>query len=147
MPGNSTNFAPERKAPWHVWVVGIVALLWNGAGAYTIMMAQAGRLPSLSADEAAYYAAQPLWFVIVTDIALTAAIAAAVALLFRSRIAVWLFAISLVAIFISDVYDLAAGSSRMLVNAGAIIVTIFIFVIAILELVYASAMKRRGVLR
>jgi len=54
---------PERKAPWHLWLVAIVALLWNGAGAYTIMMAQAGRLYDLEPGEAAYYAAQPVWFV------------------------------------------------------------------------------------
>jgi hypothetical protein len=27
-----------RKMPWHIWVVGILTLLWNGSGAYTIMM-------------------------------------------------------------------------------------------------------------
>lgn len=38
----STLSPPRRKTPWHVWVVGALALLWNGAGAYTIMMAQVG---------------------------------------------------------------------------------------------------------
>ena len=135
------------KRPWHLWTVGILALLWNAAGAYTILMAQAGRLADLSADEAAYYAAQPLWFVVATDIALFGAILAAIALLARSRVAVWLFGISLVAIVVTDVYDLAAGTSRMLANTGALVVTIFILVIAILELVYARAMKGRRLLR
>jgi len=49
---------PGRRTPWHLWVVAILTLIWNGSGAYTIMMAQAGRLPNLAADEAAYYAAQ-----------------------------------------------------------------------------------------
>jgi hypothetical protein len=137
---------PERKAPWHLWVVGILALLWNGAGAYTIMMAQAGRLPDVSADEAAYYAAQPLWFVIATDIALVAAIAAAVALLLRRRTAIWLFALSLIAIVVNNGYELAAGTSRVLVDRGALLVTLIIAVLAILQLVYAVAMKRRAVL-
>jgi hypothetical protein len=132
---------------WHIRVVGIVALIWNAAGAWTIMMSQAGKLASLSAEEAAYYAAQPLWFVVVTDIALLSAIAAAAALLLRRRLALWLFALSLVAIAFTDVYDLAAGSSRMLASTGALIATAFIFVIAILELVYARAMTQRAVLR
>lgn len=130
-----------------MWVAGILSLLWNGSGAYTIMMAQAGRLPSLSADEAAYYAAQPLWFVLVTDIALLAAIAAAVALLLRSRTAAWLFALSLVAIVVTNASDLAAGTSRTLVSQGALIVTVLIAVLALLQLVYARAMTTRGVLR
>jgi hypothetical protein len=129
-----------------LWVVVVLALLWNGAGAYTIMMAQAGRLPDVSADEAAYYAAQPLWFVVATDIALVAAVAAGIALLLRSRSATWLFAISLIAVVITNVYELAAGTSRVLVDRGALVVTTIIVVLAILQLVYALAMKRRAVL-
>lgn len=136
----------ERKAPWHLWVVAILAILWNGSGAYTIMMAQAGILSDISEDEAAYYAAQPIWFVIVTDIALLAAIAAAVALLLRSRAAVWLFALSLTAIIVTNAYDLAAETSRVLVSRGALVVTGIIILLAVLELMYALAMKRRAVL-
>src|SRR5262245_36081372 len=95
----------QRNTPWHLWAIAIVALLWNGSGAYTIMMAQAGKLASISNDEAVYYAAQPLWFVAVTDVALLAAIAGALALLLRSRTAVWLFALSLIAIFVTNAYD------------------------------------------
>jgi len=137
----------KRKAPWHLWVVGVIALLWYVSGAYTIAMAQAGRLPDLSADETAYYAAQPLWFVLLTDVALFSAVAGAVALLLRYRAAVWLFAISLAAIVITNTYDLVAGSSRALANNGAMIVTALIAVIAVLVLVYARAMKKSGVLK
>jgi hypothetical protein len=94
----------QAMTPWHLWVVGAVALLWYASGAYTIMMAQAGKLASLSAEEVEHYASQPLWFVIVTDIALLSAVGAAIALLLRNRAAV-------------------------------------------LQLVYALAMKRRAVLR
>ena len=137
----------QRKTPWHLWIVAIVALLWNASGAYTIIMAQAGKLPNISVDEAAYYAAQPLWFMVVTDVALVAAIAAAVALLFRSRLAVGLFAVSLAAIVVTNAYDVAAATSRVLVNQLALIVTILIATIAVLELVYAWVMKKRSVLR
>ncbi len=137
---------PRRKTPWHVWVVGSLALVWNASGAYTIMMAQAGRLPNVSADEAAYYAAQPFWFAIATDIALVAAVAAAVALLLRNRSAVWLFAISVLAIVVTNGYDLAAGTSRVLVDRGALVVTAIIVILAVLQLLYALAMSKRAVL-
>ena len=143
----SATAAVVSKTPWHVWVVGVLVILWNGSGAFTIMSAQAGMLPNLSADEAAYYAAQPLWLVISTDIALISAIAAGVALLLRSRAAVWLFGLSLVAILLNDSYELINGTSRMFANQGALIVTCIILVLAILELVYARAMAKRGVLK
>jgi len=138
---------PDRKTPWHVWVVAILTLLWNGSGAFTIIMAQAGKLPDLSADEAAYYAAQPIWLVIATDIATLAPVAAGVALLLRSGTAVWLFALSLAFILVNNLYELVAGTSRALVNQVALIVTVIIVVIAVLQLVYAWTMKRRDVLK
>lgn len=136
----------ERRAPWHLWAVAILALLWNASGAITIMLAQAGRLADIDADETTYYAAQPGWFVVATDIALLAAVVAAVALLLRKRAAVWLFALSLIAIVVNNSYELGAGTSRMLVDRGALIVTCVIVVIAIMELAYARAMKKRDVL-
>jgi hypothetical protein len=136
----------ERRTPWHLWAVAIVALLWNVSGAVTIMLAQPGRLSDISPDDAAYYSAQPAWFVVATDIALLAAVAASIALLLRRRAAVWLFGLSLAAIFVTNSYELAAGPSRVLVNRVALITTCIIVVIAVLELVYARAMKARGVL-
>jgi hypothetical protein len=129
-----------------VWVVAGLTLLWNGSGAVTILLAQTGRLAGISADEAAYYAAQPAWFVVATDIATLAPVAAGIALLFRSRLAVWLFAVSLVSIVVNNAYDVAAGTSRTLVSQGAFIVTITIVVIAVHQVIYAVVMKRRGVL-
>lgn len=143
----STVALADRRTPWHVWTVGILTLIWNGAGAYTIMMAQAGRLPDIDPGEAAYYAAQPLWFVVTTDIALVAPVAAAVALLLRNRAAVWLFGISVAAVLLNNAYDIGAQTSRVLVDRGALVVTSVIVVLAILQLVYAMAMKRRAVLR
>jgi hypothetical protein len=142
----STLTTPQRRTPWHLWVVGALALLWNGSGAYTIMMAQAGKLADVSAEEAAYYAAQEPWLVIAADLALVAAIAAAVALLLRSRAATWLFAISLAAIVFTNVYDLAAGTSRALVDRGWFVLTGLIVALAALQLAYAFAMKRRAIL-
>jgi hypothetical protein len=141
-PASST----PKARPWHLWTVGVLTLLWDGSGAYTIMMAQAGNLPNLSPEELAYYAAQPLWLVIFTDISLLGAIAAGIALLLKSRFAVHLFALSLTTIFITNIYELAAGSSQVYNNTGALVVTCIIVLLAILQLVYALAMKKREVL-
>ena len=101
----------------------------------------------LKTEKAAYYAAQPIWFVVATDIALVAAIAAALALLSRKAIAVWLFALSLGVIAITNGYEIASATSRTLVSRAAQVVTVIIVLIAIVELAYAWAMKRRAVLR
>ena len=145
MASSSASPFSTRKAPWHLWPVGVLALLWNGSGAITIFMAQAGKIV-VSPDEAAYYAAQAMWFVVLTDAALIGAIAAAVALLFRSRTAVTLFGLALVASVLANAYDIVAGTSRALVGRGALFVTMLIVVIGLLELLYAVAMSRRSIL-
>jgi hypothetical protein len=137
-----TTSAPIRRRPWHLWATAILTLLWNGSGAFTIMMAQAGKLPDVDAKEAAFYAAQPMWFVITTDIALLLPLAAAVALLRRSRIAVWLFALGLIVFVVNNAYDIAAGTSLVLMDRGWLISTATIAVIAVLQLAYAWTMKK-----
>lgn len=135
------------KAPWHLWAVGVVALLWYLSGAVTIFMAQADLLPNIPADERAYYAAQPFWFKAVTDIATIASVVGSVLLLMRSGKAVRAFALSLAAILVTHAYDLAMGTSRAFNNAATMIVTATILVGAILVLWYSSAMRAKGVLR
>lgn len=138
---------PGPKAPWHLWVVGVLAVLWNGSGAAVIFAAQYGFYPDLPADEAAYYAAQKLWFVAVTDLALLGGVLGGVALLLRNRLAPALFALSLVAIIVTNGYDLAAGTSRMMTNTATVVTTCVIWLLAVLQLWYAAVMRGRGVLR
>lgn len=133
--------------PWHLWAVGVLALIWYISGAYTILMAQAGRLEGISPDEAFYYAAQPHWFMVVTDVALVAAVAGSAMLLMRSARAVRAFALSLIAILITHGYDIAMGTSRSFANQGAMAVNLVILIVAVLVLLYARAMTKRGVLR
>jgi hypothetical protein len=136
-----------RKRPWHLWTVAILTLLWNGSGAVTTMLAQAGRLTSVGPEEAAYYAAQPLWFVLITGIALLAPVAGAVALLLLRRAAVWLFALSVAAVVVTNAIDIVAGTSLVLVDSGWLVLTCIVVVLAVLQWVYAYAMQRRALLR
>jgi len=46
--------------------VAILALVWNGSGAVTIALAQMGHRLDMDPNETAYYANQPLWFVLAT---------------------------------------------------------------------------------
>jgi hypothetical protein len=67
-----------------------------------------------------------MWFVILTDMSLIAAVAASIAILMRRRSAVQLFVFSFAAILITNGYELSAGTSRMLATRAAFIVTILI---------------------
>ena len=136
-----------RKAPWHLWVVGILSLLWNASGAYTIMSAQSGAVMDMDPPEVAYYAAQAPWFVAVTDLVLISAVLAAIALLLRSRWAVHLYGLSIAGIVVTSIYDIAAGTALLLQDQGWLILEVVTLGLAILQLLYAAAMRKKGVLR
>lgn len=145
---SETSAVPSRpKAPWHLWVVGVLALLWYVSGAYTIQMAQLGRLPGIEPDEAAYYAAKPMWKIALTAITTYGSVIASILLLMRHRAAVWAFGTVLGFILLGTAIELIDGTSRAYANNAAAIATTIIVVIAALMPLYARAMKRRGVLR
>jgi len=66
--------------------------------------------------------------------------------LLRNRSAVWLFALSLVTIVANNAYDVAAGTSLMLVDSGWQAVTLVIVLIALMQVAYAWMTMKRGAL-
>lgn len=143
----STRPTDQRaRPPRHFWVAGLLSLLWNAWAAYIALAAQSGTLPNLRAEQQAYFAAQPLWFVILADIGLLAGIAGAVALLLQHRSAIWLYAAMLGTIALANVYDLAMLTSPMLSDPGSLGHSVFLFGVMALQVIYARRMWRRGIL-
>lgn len=137
----------DRKSPWHLYVVGIVAFLWYAMGAATIQMAQLALLPGLDAGEIAYYAAKPIWLVAATAIGTYGSVLGSVLLLMRSRVADPVFALSLFSIMVANILELADGTSRAYANDGAALVTLIVAVGGLAVWSYTYAMVRNGVLR
>ncbi|MXO60280.1 hypothetical protein GRI89_12100 [Altererythrobacter salegens] len=136
----------KPKAPWHLWAVGILSLLWYLAGAYTIFQAQYGTLPGLDADEIAYYAAKPVFLEWLSNISLLMGIAGSVSLLQRRKAARPLFMMLVVVTLAANGIEIGNGTSRALANQGAMIATIVIEVIAIFNWLHARSLERKGVL-
>jgi hypothetical protein len=40
----TTTSTPERKTPWHLWVVAVLTLLWDGSGAYSFVAQRRERI-------------------------------------------------------------------------------------------------------
>jgi hypothetical protein len=146
MPGLAMEEA-RPKAPWHLWVVGVLSLLWNASGAWVIMSAQSGATMDMDPREIAYYAEQPQWLAALSDIALIAAVLAAIALLLRSRWAAQLYGLSIAAIVVATASDVARGTALMLQDQGWMVLEAVTVGLAILQWAYALAMRRRGGLR
>ena len=93
--------APART-PWHLWLVGTIAVLFNFIGVFDFVMAMtqgakymasAGMTPA----QIAHYLSMPGWMTVVWAVGVFAAFLASGLLLMRRKLALPVFALSLAA--------------------------------------------------
>jgi len=143
--------AHSAKTPWHVWVVGVVSLLWNSVGALDFVMTQTRNKAYMSAftpEQLNFYYGFPIWVVAAWGIAVWGGVLGSLLLLFRRRQAFHLFLASSVCMVLTYFHNyILAHGLKLMGGAAALIFSNVIFIIGVLLLVYARAMRRRGVLR
>lgn len=138
-------------APVHLWIVGALALLWNGFGCFDYVMTEtrnADYLDMFGAEMRAYLEAFPTWAVGAWAFGVWGGLLGALLLLLRSRFAVAAFALSLVGLALSTVYQyvLTTPPAEMK-TTGMLAMNALIWAIAIFLLVYAMRQRKAGVLR
>lgn len=141
------------KTPIHLWIVGIVSLVWNAGGAMDYVMTRTNAADYMAAQPAERLAMlqdAPFWFGVTWATGVWFSIIGSLLLLLRSRFAGAAFALSLLGLIGSSIYTygIAEGGS-MVAAAGtaAIVFSIAIPLILLLLWIYARAMTKRGVLR
>ena len=142
----------SRAIPWHLWAVGIFALLFNAFGAYDYVMSMTERGPymaSMGMTEAqiAHYEAMPAWMIAVWATGVWGALLASVLLLIRSRLAVPVFVLSLAAFLLSLLYTYGLTDGARIMNQTVTATSAVIAVLLLLFILYAQVQTRRGVLR
>ncbi len=136
--------------PWHFWVVSILALIWNGFGAFDYLMTQTRNEAYMSAftpEQLDYFYAFPWWMEALWAIGVWFALLGAVLLLLRSRFAVYGFVLGLVGLAGSSAYQFINPAPEGVLDGTGLIMTVVIWISQILLLLYALAMSRRRVLR
>lgn len=140
------------KTPWHLWVVGVLSLLWNAMGAYDFTMTKldaATYLADFTPDQQVYFTSFPMWANIGWALGVWGSVLGSLLLLVRSRHAVTAFIVSLIGLAISSVYQFGmhwGDLQRMFGNFPAIF-TAIIWVVAIALFLYARRQTAAGLLR
>jgi hypothetical protein len=150
--GLVTTTPEGRKTPWHVWVVGIVAVLWNAMGALDFTMTatrNTAYLKALTPEQLDYVFGFPLWAKAAWGVATWGSLIGSFLLLARSGLARHVFLVSAIAMVLTMLHNFVFtdGLKVMHGGAGAIVFAAVIVLIGFLLLWYAYAMYRRGVLR
>ena len=132
------------------WVIGILLLLWNLMGDAAYLSQVTTDLDALARTDPATaraFAEMPKWAWGVYAVAVWSGTAAAIALLLRRKVAIWLFALSLAAIVVQFgrtflMTDLIAEQGW-----GTIIFPIVIFVLGLFPIWWSRLSASQGWLR
>ena len=112
---NDSIPASGNRTPWHLWLVGVLALAWNGIGAFDYMMTETrnpGYMSDFTPEQLAYFYAFPKWVVATWATSVWGGVLGAVLLLLRKRLAVPVFAVSLVTLPGDGVLQFRADGRR-----------------------------------
>jgi hypothetical protein len=140
------------KAPWHIWLTGIIAVLFNAIGVFDFVMtmaqgaeyqASAGMTP----DQIAHYQTMPGWMTIVWAIGVFTAFLASILLLLRRKLALPVFVLSLAAFLVSLLYTYVLTNGGALMGRQMAITSAVIAGLLVFFSWYSRFMIVRGVLR
>ncbi|MND74813.1 hypothetical protein D3C80_664170 [compost metagenome] len=149
-----TDIARRAATPWHLWLVGLLSLAWNGYGAFDYIQTTTRgeaymRASGFGDDMIAYFNAMPTWMYVPWTLGVWGAVIGSLLLLARSRWAVHAYALSLLGAVVSLIYSKFINPPPALPPEFAMMewMPFGIVVIAALLLWYAWTMAKKGVLR
>ena len=140
------------ETPWHLWLVGVIAVLFNAIGAFDYVMsmaqgssymASAGMTPA----QIAHYQEMPAWMIVVWTIGVWGAMLGSVLILMRHRMAPRIFAVSLTAFLISLIYTYVLTDGGRIMVGQMAIASVVITALLLFFTWYSWLMTTRGVLR
>ncbi|WP_343344036.1 hypothetical protein WJT74_09315 [Sphingomicrobium sp. XHP0239] len=147
----ATGSGLAPSTPWHLWAVGALTLVFNAGGAFDYTMTQTRNeayLANFTEEQLIYFNSFPAWSEAFWALGVWGALVGSILILLRSRYAVWSFAVALIGLAGSTVYQFGiADMPDSIRTGGAMMFTIIIWAVTIATFLYARAMTKRGVLR
>ncbi|MEJ2384969.1 MAG: hypothetical protein P8Y54_11315 [Xanthomonadales bacterium] len=137
------------STPWHLWVIGIIALLWNAVGAFDYLATELqyeAYMSAFSQEQLDYFYGLPTWVVACWAVGVWGALLGSFALLLRKAWAVWLFGASILGMAGTTIHNFVLTDGAAVMGEGATTFSIVIWVIALFLYFYSAAMAKRRVL-
>jgi len=147
---NETNAIESRpKTPVHLWIVGVLALLWSVMGAFDYLATKLeleSYMSKFTPEQLAYFYSIPAWMTVFWAFGVWGGFAGAIGLLLRKNWAVWAYVVSIAGLFVSTIYNFGITDGAEVMGSEAVVFTIVIWILALLLLWYSWAQAKRGVL-
>ena len=138
------------KAPAHLWIVGVLSLLWNAVGAFDYTATELQLefyMSQFTPEQLEYFYGFPAWAVGGWALGVWGSVFGSLGLLLRKSWAVLMFGVSLIGLVITTIYNFVVTDGAAAMGEGAVWFSLAIWLVAILLFLYARAMAKRGVLR
>ncbi|MDT8436651.1 MAG: hypothetical protein RRA92_07830 [Gemmatimonadota bacterium] len=145
-----TEDGVASRPPRHLWIVGILALLWNLMGAYDYLMTETQNesyMGKFTPEQLDFFYGFPTWVVAAWAIAVWGGLLGTVLLLLRKRLAAPVFLVSFLAMVLTSLHNFVLSDGAAVMGGGGVAFSGVIFVVALALWLYARAMAKRGVLR
>lgn len=139
----------QAKLPIWFWIVGVVALLWNGIGVLAYLqqvMMSAEEFAALPEAQQNLLSTQPVWVTAAFAIAVFAGLVASISWLLKKRIAVRLFLLSLLAVIVQFSSYFIIDGSREFMSGQGWLMPALILLFAVAFLLIASQAEKKGFL-
>jgi hypothetical protein len=141
--------ATTLRTPWHFWLVGVLALLWNAMGAFDYLMTETrneGYMSRFTPEQLEYFYGFPAWVVAFWAIAVWGGVLGAIFLLLKKRHAVGTFLVSFLAMVVTMGRNYLLSEGLEAAGGSGLVFTVAIFVVALFLYLYSRAMRSKGVL-
>ncbi|MBA2653288.1 MAG: hypothetical protein H0U73_13645 [Tatlockia sp.] len=139
------------KTPWHIWLIGILGLIWNSIGVYDFIMAQTKNkayLSSFTPEQLSFFYGLPFWVVVAWAISVWGGLIGIILLLCRRAAATWWFLVSFVGILLTTFNNFVLSKGMEVIgDTTSLVFTSLIILVALGFYLYSVNMQRKGILR
>lgn len=145
-----TTDTGSKRTPWHLWVIGIFALLFSAMGAMDYLMTHTRNeayLSGFTPEQLEFFFGFPAWLVSLWAISVWGAVLGALLLLFRRRLALWVYLVAFICTVVTTFHNYVLSNGLEVVgDAFSVGFMAFILLFSLALVLYARAMRNRGVL-
>jgi len=132
------------------WIIGVVALLWNGMGVLNYLVQTfmfEAVMAELNADQIVLMESSPTWMMALFAIAVFAGLIGSIVFLMRKKLAVSLFVVSFLAATIQQLYWIfGTNMAEVFSEEQPYFMPIMIIVFCAFLVWYSKNQKEKGVL-
>ena len=148
---SESHAANPVKAPWHLWVIGIVGTLWTAMGAMDYVMTKLqveSYMAAFTPEQLEFFYGFPIWVNAAWATAVWASVIGTILLLLRKSSAVWVLLVSFLAMIVTTIHNYGLSNGLEVVgDTFSLVFTSIIFLVGLGLYLYAKAMQKKGVLK